>query len=230
MRFDPPSPKGLSLTIEERMERELEVLEATTEAVTKVKIHYGKVTRTTTEGDGPAQPHPDPRSELVFVVSQELGQISVADANGKPASDEVAAAITADHVALGLPFPLPSLLPETPITVGDDFDLSHDAVLALFPIDADGDFDVTRVHLVYRGTPKPTTGTLEFSLETRFWGVHDGRRIELDLKGPLTARAPTAWPVRVALAGPAKLLAKSGDSPAAARPGRAQLELVSEYR
>jgi hypothetical protein len=229
LRFDPPRPDGAALTIEEHLRRDIEVLAVSASAVTKIKLSYGEVTTSVTEGKTPARSTTDPRSGKTFVLTEDLGQLKVTDADGAAVDDDLAATITSDHVALGLPFPLPSLLPDEPLTKGDDFDLSHDAVLALFPVDADGDFDVTRMTLIFEGATTGKSKTLKFLLKTRFWGVHGGRRIELDVEGPLVARAPGAWPERLSLEGPAKLLAKAGDEPAAARPGRATVEVVSKY-
>ena len=228
MQFDPLEPGSPGLTIDERLERDVKVLETNEKSVTKVELRYGKVTTSVKEGHGPAQETTDPRSGKTYVLTQQLGQLMVLAPDGTEVTGELAQSITSDHVSLGLPFPLPSLLPDEPLMKGDDFDLSHDAVLALFPVDADGDFDVTRVTLVFEGEPTPKT--LAFAVKTRFWGVHGGRRIELDLEGSLIARAPGAWPERVSLEGPAKLLAQAGDEPAGARPGRAKIALRSTYR
>jgi hypothetical protein len=227
LRFEAATPQGKPLVIEEHVERDVKVLAVRDNVVSKIEVKYGKVASSTTDGDAPPQTTNDPRSDRSFVLSQEVGRLTVTDSEGSAAPQAIADSITADHVSLGLPFPLPSVLPDAPIAPGDDFDLSHDVVLALFPIDADGDFDVTHVRLVFeRVSPAKR---LQFGLKTRFWGVHAGRRIELDVKGTLVARAPDAWPERLSLEGPAKLLAKANDNPAAARPGHAKIEVVSTY-
>ena len=224
-QFDAAEDKP-ALKIDEHLERTVRILSGDTRSVQGIEIAVAEATTTTTLGSAAPRTVTDPRQGRKFRIQSKLGEARVTDESGTPVPANLATQIIGDHVELGLPFPLFSALPQGPIEPGERLDLSHDSVLALFPVDADGDFDVTRLALEFVASQRQEA---TFRAATRFWGTHDKRRIELDLVGQLVVRKPEAWPTRIELEGPAKLLAATGDATATPQTGRARIKITSKY-
>lgn len=102
----------------ESVEKAVEVLAVSADAVTKVKVTYKAHSKIETEG-GVDTPKTSPVAGKSYVVESKNGAVSVLSDRGAPVPEAEAKEVKGDFKSLGRPDRMQNALPDTPIKVGD---------------------------------------------------------------------------------------------------------------
>lgn len=223
LHIPPPAvegrPVGPGLTLEESIERRVEIHSLNEDRVGGLLVEYRRVDRTR-DGKSIA----DPRAGQRFLVRLRDGTLEVTSPEGAAVPTTIASLVGADHVFLEAAVPMARFLPEGPIPPGQVIEPSHDVALALWA--GEGDFDVQTLRLVFPsegGAPGAPSVPLKTTASFRIT-VGD-RPVALELTGQAEVQIATARITALSLSGPATALARGpGEHPAT---GTGRLRITS---
>lgn len=189
-----------------KIERTVEVLAVSADAVTKIKVTYKSYEATKTK-NGADEPGKVSLAGKSYIVESAGGTTTVTTPEGgAPPADEVKA-VKKQFKSLGRPDSLSKSLPDTPIKVGDRVDSVADGLKDLFKEDQSGKEKVTvskaAVKLTaVKDTPAGKVGVFEYSFDLAIdvqlmivkmpakgvaeIRIRDGAPLHITMKSPLT--------------------------------------------
>ena len=199
-------PMNQDVKEHDEKKRVVEVLAATGDAVTKVKVIYGTVDKKTTEG-GKDKTKPSPTSGKTYIVDSAGGKTTVTDANGKASPVIEAKEVEKDFKSLGKPDPMTAAIPSTPLKPGDKVDAMSTALTEFLNRDmkeSEG-VKVSNVNVTFK-EQSGDEGIFDLALTVT---KEDGPMgLAIDLKGTAHMLVKGSTPTKLEMKGPIKIVAK----------------------
>lgn len=180
-----------------------EVLAASGEAATKVKVTYSEKTDLEKKGEK-EKSKASPLVGKTYIVERKDGELVVTDVEGKPVPESEARLVKKDNKSVGEPDKVAAAMPERPIKVGEEVPELAKAIEAALTKDQSdkapkpelsgvkvklredkGDYALFDVAVTFSQAEGPMTVKMEL---TGTMGVRksDSQPTELTLKGPLS--------------------------------------------
>jgi len=175
----------------------IEVLAATPEAMTKIRVVYGERSQQQTM-NGQAKANPDPLAGHTYVVEAKDGKIS-ATREGHPASADESAELEREWKSLGQQEKMAKLMASREFVVGERVALTGDEMKALMDDESDKSAVVDAAITLTGVEGAQAT----FSMEMTFQ-VKDGPPLSIPLRGTVVVDAQKGWPLEFKMEGPIK--------------------------
>lgn len=186
------------------VEKAVEVLAVTADAITKVKVTYRNHSKVEAK-DGADKTTKAPVAGKTYVAEAKNGAVSVLTEKGAPAPAEEAKIVQKDFKSLGKPDDFQKALPDKPIKVGDKVDSIARALEERMTRDDDGtskttveSTSVTFVRAGEKGGVK--TGVFEIAIDLAM--DKGGMVIRMKMKGEVELRLDDGFPVSMSFQAP----------------------------
>lgn len=170
----------------------VEVLAATADAVTKLKVTFSKIDEKMTD-DGKEKKKPSVIAGKTYVLESKAGKVDVQDDKGKPVSAAESKEAASHFKSLGKPDPIFAALPTTPIKAGDKVEPLAKGITERM---AEGD------------GPKVSDVTVTFREQSGDDGIFDvgmkmtKEQMVMDMKGETRISTKTGQTTKLDLKGP----------------------------
>lgn len=209
-----PKAKAVKVVRSERaaIEKTVEVLAVSADAITKVKVTYKTHSKVETK-DAKESATTSPVTGKTYVVEAKDGAITVLTDKGAAVPADEAKAVQDDFKKLGKPNDLAKSLPDTPLKVGDRVDALGQAFQARMTKDDDGNtkttVESTSVTLA-RVNEKNGSKTGVFDLAFDLTVQKDTMVIRMKVKGVVEVRMEDGFPVSMSMQAPVTVTTPDG--------------------
>lgn len=194
------------------IEKTVEVLAVSADAITKVKVTY-KTHSKVEKKDAKESATTSPVAGKTYVVEAKDGAITVLTDKGAAAPADETKAVQDDFKKLGKPNDLAKAIPDTPIKIGDRVDAIGQALQARVTKDDDAGTKttvestaVTLTKVNDKGGAKTGVFDLAFNLTVE----KDSLIIRMKVKGTVEVRMEDGFPVSMSLQAPTTLATPDG--------------------
>ncbi len=208
----------------ETSKKEEEILEATNNAITKLKVTFTEDSKSTAMGGNPAKVKPSAINGKTYVVVSKDGKLTVLNDKDKPASKAEAALVEKHYKMLGKPDPMLVGMPDRALKEGDDVpELAEALAKALKEHDEKSSVEGAKVSFKSKDGE---TGIFAISLT-----IKNGEgpfKVTVPLTGTMVFRTADAWHTKMDLTGPLTLELNEKDKKAGAE-GGGKLVITASY-
>lgn len=208
------SDPGVKVKFNERegVEKTVEVLAVSGISVTKVKVAYKESTKVESK-DGAEKTIKSPVIGKTYIVEAKNGAVSVLTEQGAPVPAEEAKEVQDDFKNLGKQDDMQSVLPETPLRVGDQVDAIAEGLRTKLSSGDDGKTKTTvekSSAKLIKINDKGGTKTGVFKIELDVVIDKSGMVIRMKMEGEVELRAEDGFPVAMMLTAPAAVASAPG--------------------
>lgn len=209
-----PKAKPVKVVRSERatIEKTVEILAVSADAITKVKVTYKTHSKVETK-DAKESATTSPVAGKTYVVEARDGAVTVLTDKGAAAPADEAKAVQDDFKKLGKPNDLGKAIPDTPIKVGDRVDAIGQALQARVAKDDDASTKttventaVTLARVNDKGGVKTGAFDLTFDLTVQ----KDSMVIRMKVKGMVEVRMEDGFPVSMSMQAPTTVTTPDG--------------------
>jgi hypothetical protein len=183
------------------------ILAANDEAPTKIKVAYGKMEATQSQG-GPPMTETAPIADKTYLAERKGEEIAVTLEDGSEAPAAEAAAVAGKNENLGKYDDFSEFIPEGPMAVGSTIDIPKEKIQELF---GDDGLEVESHEFKLTGMQE---GVAVFSVKLKVGGEPEpGLKMGMDMTGELRVRPQDTWPTLLTLTGPVTMVGGQQPSP-----------------
>lgn len=188
-----------SMTMRETEESVTTVQQVTGDTASKVQVEYRRAEKTQAQGQMEEQAT-SPTHGKTYVVERKGEELAVTAPDGSTPSEEEQEVVAKDQRDLGRTDRFFRLLPKTPLTVGQVFQVSPEDARDAFPPD---DMEIKRFQMKLVAVNE---GVARFEVEMLAGGEpSEGLTMTVDLKGEFRVRVADGRPIALDLAGPIEM-------------------------